>query len=1289
MNPTPPTSSDAIKDTYAILEHVRDAWQRGRPIVPIIGAGFSADSGFPILNSICRYFARVKLALEEHLLLPNSDKLPQHFLTRCQQLRALALGVEKEMKQAQPLAYVRAFGWPNRFDLTQLVARRFAGGKTSTDGAAHEAIENEIYKTFDWLARHSTTQRAAGKWDEFVGLKEGEPEADPDRAWKRWAVQGDWRRLIQFFTSYQSDFADELFAQFSASRAPSRGHRALSQLIQLMSLRRVFTFNFDDLIEKTLATDGVAYRLFGMEHGLTLPSAGAVGEELAVVKMHGSHHSILVDERLDQPLSEEYVDRFYKLVGQGAVLLVLGCSGDDRRLADLLNVSTKHEAEVCWLHFERAAPDWVRGLKAPVNNPGAFVRHLLYYLSGRFPESATSYSSHPYLPTLFGKRDPWTDHTLRYENKKGFRFCSKIDIKDSEALLHCGHLAVNSGFVPIWIDLEAVHTLAGLVGSIMDACRRVDGELAPSVMPVDDTQQEHALDLLEHALQRQRYAILIDGLGTYRSNLLMHHGHSEQTTGPTLTAFLEKLLARNIGQSIVLASTYTPQPRRSGARPECAFPALDKATGPALAWIVLATLRRTRALPTLRRLLSPMFAGAEDRADVFLRNAADQHPEYLRFLESGETWFVRDQRDAYYDKITWYSSKTQFELLDWSTSCQQLALAQCALAGLLHRKIASTYFNFEFMQSRDAHSFMEYTYHRFSNLRYFSRVIYLLTQYPSALAAARAQLKTLLDELPADFTAEGYFGAIGADLFGSAEPKEVTKHLRDARLRDLRALLASWQEWEQSVRSQIPAEQLLLWLKELTDEKMAKRLIGAYCGEECQTEEDDKPYQDLCAEQQNLLAYFKRLTVRVLVERGDLKEARERLNRDASDPQARFDWIECAVRLRDEGEGARELLDGLPKDTTGKVVLDATSEAQLRYHHLSGLQHLGGTSFIETGIDTNGVLVGVNDKQIDDAKKEAESGIDAIRGSGAQLAPALDGMIVGAGSPGGAYRPYRAVFRTLKGRCLAAELLVKPLDPTPLNADLATLRRTMREFDQAKGGLDAQHALLRGWADLHAAETTVLFVRRTFARAIKKNEDEYLGLIGAKLAVCGAQLRRAFEGLRAGRRNAIWWRHYHQVAAQYATERLLLNLCKLQTRAATGTEWAPEEGDLRRQYRNALESVAAFVDCSFDRDKAFKSPWLRRVLSEVLRGTAVALVAHEWRADNSAPLKNATELWDLVQLMFQQAKLAHPRAFGALLLTDLFPDAGWAATAYEKGPPTSMIAWCEPVVAPLTAPRAS
>lgn len=227
-------------------------------------------------------------------------------------------------------------------------------------------------------------------------------------------VIGDWRGLILYFTNYRSDYADALFARFGATRKPGQGHRFLAFLSKALAVRTILTFNFDSLIEEALETEGIRCKVFAMEHGAGLPYQDLLRDHLSVIKAHGSTHALLLDEQLDRPLSEEYLNRFDRITGDNPVLLVMGCSSGDRRLRDLVyhvleksrlkrSAGSEQPPSVVWLHYEPTAPLFLKDEKGnlkpgtlalPTNNPGATLLHLYSWLMNSNPASRVPYLAH-------------------------------------------------------------------------------------------------------------------------------------------------------------------------------------------------------------------------------------------------------------------------------------------------------------------------------------------------------------------------------------------------------------------------------------------------------------------------------------------------------------------------------------------------------------------------------------------------------------------------------------------------------------------------------------------------------------------------------------------------------------------------------------------------------------------------------------------------------------------------------------------------------------------------------
>ena len=1275
--------NDPVLQTRVVLEKIREAWYAGRPIVPIIGAGFSANSGFPILSSICRYLARFIYAINHNLLLPS--------LSSAKRLKQNIQYIT-EAARTKPIEYIEHFNWPDRFKLTQLLAQEIHVKEHDRKAASqHQLIEEAITQQYAWLAKNSCSQRVAQEWENREKGENGE-EAKLRfcDAWDRWALQGDWRRLIQFFTSYNDDHADALFARFGYLRNPGLGHRYLVLLVKLLSIHHIFTFNFDDLIEQALTLDDVPHHIFGMEHGLTLPNRRVTEDVLSVIKMHGSHHSILIDERLDRPLKPPYVRRFYDLAGYKPLLLILGCSGDDRRLEDLLAGASTREVDLCWVHFEPEPPiskriqkTYKRGHEdrlhvCPTNNPTAFLRHLLFDLSGRFPASPRPYSSYPSTPTIFGKPGENAAKNLLKDEQKKHSFESKLGLDSSEKMLELAAACANKGFAVIWIDVESLHTLAGVVGAVIDACRVIDPELPPAVMPVGEEKVTVGLERLEHALQRHHYAVFIDAIGTYGSRALMHHS----TTNPEhasdraerFSRFLEDLTQKSLGQSIVVASKVTHAPRRSSKSEEIlasgdkSLLKLPRRFGEAdnpLIWFCLACVRRTRALPSVRRLLAPMIEGGlrdERLVDDYVKRIVSSGGP-LHLLEGGEVWFERQDRDSVYEHATRFSSSAMLESLRELKYSEYRAatLAQSLLIAFLHRKIASTYFSFEFMQSRDAQSFLEYTYHRISSIRYFSRAIYLLNEYATADLKLFAEARAHIDRIPkpvAKFSWGTYFGDPWNKL-QDADGKLALGYLREQRECELESLLASWMECEHEVRSQIPAETLLQWIDEILDNSSVndsgqplsesgeglKRMLGVFVGAQHCPDTDDNKTMDTC---KTLETYFGRLRLRIGFERGAFEVAMKQAEKakDATTDhtkewdEAMFDLIEICVRGGNVSQAERLLtlmnqeLEQLQDDERGH-----------RFRHMRALVQLGGPSWLAFQIE-EGILKADVDPEA--ALRIAEAGIQKVRGHGAMLAKPLEGMTVSSGSPGGAYCPYRSVFRILKGRAVMG-LMLRTTPSRPLTDDLADFRRAMRQFDQARAGLPNQYSLLSGWADLHAAESALLLVHRTFDRK-SPSIAERLGIIRAKLLSCRMHLQNAISAVRTGRRNALWWRHCYQLIAQYHAESLYWNLYELKQLSETNLTGLTERAirskhmiahgrELFKRYEKYLEAIVGFADYSIQRDKAFEDQWLQRTFTKVIYGAARAVHLQEELS------KNRVELFEIVDDIINDWKHRHPRAY--------------------------------------------
>ena len=592
--------STEINSVEVLAKVLEQAQKRNYQIVPIVGAGLSADCGFPVITSVVRYFGKLHHYIHAGMGLPPE-------LRRLQAFRN-----QYKWYLSNPWAFVEDFGWPDRFQLNEELVQ--LNGTPPPGTTSPVTVDVQVGNALDNISRVLNMQG----WAAFYRLRKDIAEAiatqqndqfskDVKNRFKHnkakstaFDVIGDWRRLILHFTNYQSDYADGLFARFGANRQPGLGHIFLTYLIKLFAIPTIFTFNFDSLIEQALQAEGAAPRVFGMERGVGLPHPSLTRGQLSVIKMHGSTHALLLDEELDHPLSPDYLNRFEQLTSARPLLLVVGCSDGDRRLRDLVShvirrVGKGSEAEqngpsVIWLHYEDNAPQFLTRdgntvFTCNTNNPGATLQHIYSYLTSENPAGRRPYLAHIQQPVHLGKlADKKQDKTRQFE------LIANGDDDDDDwlatpsyALLHRGNYWARKGFHFIWVDLEALHTLAGVVASIIDQCRKYDPDLAPSLLPFNldyDALQEDseliaktkklAANRVARALRRTRYYIAFDSLEKFVSPATTHHGltHLSITKGAGarldhLIDFLVELTdpEARLGESMVGISVDKLKPR--------------------------------------------------------------------------------------------------------------------------------------------------------------------------------------------------------------------------------------------------------------------------------------------------------------------------------------------------------------------------------------------------------------------------------------------------------------------------------------------------------------------------------------------------------------------------------------------------------------------------------------------------------------------------------------------------------------------------------------------------------
>ena len=281
-----------------LLEKVRASWTCGRPIVPIIGAGFSVDSGMPALASIVRYLAKLRAMLCWGLYGPQTS----HEL----------FGPYVERFFKDPSVFIDAFGWPDRFQLNADVSRRLRNNKSGRWNKEYEkacndgnevgllqwAIHNELDKLAKAINPIGTlafanlnlthldkvlriASAASDGVDSIVGksLRSESARLNDVLHWYDsllYQVCADWKPLLREVTGYRSDLIDALFGRLARERLPGNSHLFLAHLVQLTRIKTIFTYNFDELIEAGLDAESVPHRVFAMEYGAQLPQGNRI-----------------------------------------------------------------------------------------------------------------------------------------------------------------------------------------------------------------------------------------------------------------------------------------------------------------------------------------------------------------------------------------------------------------------------------------------------------------------------------------------------------------------------------------------------------------------------------------------------------------------------------------------------------------------------------------------------------------------------------------------------------------------------------------------------------------------------------------------------------------------------------------------------------------------------------------------------------------------------------------------------------------------------------------------------
>ena len=253
-------------------------------------------------------------------------------------------------------------------------------------------------------------------------------EAIIDRIWRHKIdesdlyLRGNWYDLLMTLTEGSFDLTDALFMSLGRGRRPGTVHMFLSQLVNFLGVRLFLTLNFDPFLETALRESGHNPIVYDTSRDAKLPSALIVRQYLSVLKLHGGFHGVRIGERIQESLDPETRDRALEIIPPNALVVVLGFSGYERRMMQLLETvvrrSQRDDVALLWMHWETRVDQPVRLLEErlaqdklahrvqtrQLDDVASFLLDLLCSHCGAYPASERPYAALPTRPPASGDR---------------------------------------------------------------------------------------------------------------------------------------------------------------------------------------------------------------------------------------------------------------------------------------------------------------------------------------------------------------------------------------------------------------------------------------------------------------------------------------------------------------------------------------------------------------------------------------------------------------------------------------------------------------------------------------------------------------------------------------------------------------------------------------------------------------------------------------------------------------------------------------------------------------------
>jgi len=529
-----------VLDTANVLQQIQDDVRLGGyRFIPIVGAGLSRASGYPIIRQL------------------NDSYLP-YCVLRALGLNPVVEGDFPEVDTAHPRWAPRSGVWPNMaVEMAEHWAQQEARGKTPL------IRRDRVRKLLERLCNDWATEPIAREF--------GNKLTFPIAARARESLK-DWRTMLGFLSQLveressgrrrvalalaDAAVVDSFFRYLALDKEPSLAHRMLQALSIILRCDVILSTNFDDFLERAYSAVGVPLAIFEVPLPTALPSPELVLAQRALVKMHGGRFHVRADFTVDAPPDARDLENFFGyLAGRGlshgeafqkegfsenVAVLVSGISGREERTFTLLQFAweafsnlhiywlgtggTRGELDNLGKHFSSSAPGNRRFI--PLGHPdhGLFFLQLFQKLNHSVPTAGVIFPGMWELPTppVIGPGDDgrlvanfcktrgqicealqqqW-NHQLRKPlalfMNNGFRggvgVCSDLFL-DTPQLRNLGkppqdgrppHDSCNLTARPLWIDLDQIWKPVGLFLRLTLLASKVNGDVDPiSALDID------------------------------------------------------------------------------------------------------------------------------------------------------------------------------------------------------------------------------------------------------------------------------------------------------------------------------------------------------------------------------------------------------------------------------------------------------------------------------------------------------------------------------------------------------------------------------------------------------------------------------------------------------------------------------------------------------------------------------------------------------------------------------------------------------------------------------------